>query len=70
MSEGRSASESVRHLIEVGWVHGERAGHHADVSVVPQVHPTLSMLGGGDGKVQQCSQENVSPTSPKEPDEG
>ena len=28
--EGRLAIESVRHRIEVGQVHGDRAGHHAD----------------------------------------
>ena len=30
VSEGRAAIGSVRHHIEGGWVHGERAGHHTD----------------------------------------
>ena len=28
--ESRAAIGSVRHHIEGGWVHGERAGHHTD----------------------------------------
>jgi len=27
---GGEATEGVRHHIEMGWVHGERTGHHAD----------------------------------------
>ena len=30
VSQGRAAIERVRRHDEVGWVHGERAGHHTD----------------------------------------
>ena len=49
MSESREAIRSVRHHIEVGWVHDKRAGHHTD-ALGQQCHeciPIISMPCGG-----------------------